>query len=298
MKKLYFSIAMMVSVSSFAQQISNGGFENWSGTPSRPTGWVTIASLTGGGAPTLAVKDTTPGNFVEGLASIKLSADSIPTPGGNILAAGLASYGSGVFTGTNIIFYGVPFTNRPDTLRFFYKYQGVGNDSAIFNGSLTKWNSTSGQSVDVGGGTITLGNTGNNWANVFAPIPYYNSDNPDTLNIFITCSNPDSVKRGSVVRFDNIRFAYKTQTGIQDVALEYADLVMYPNPTSDVVAFKTAKDLSGTSLIVYSLRGELVSEQLVINNAADVSKLSAGTYVFELMDKSFSAAKGKFSIVR
>lgn len=298
MKKLYFSIVMMISVSSFAQQVSNGGFENWSGTPSRPTGWVTIASLTGGGAPTLAVKDTTPGNFVEGVASIKLSTDTISSPQGDLLVAGIASYGGGLFTGTNIVFYGVPFTNRPDTLRFLYKYQGAGNDSAQFNGFLTKWNSTSGQSVDVGGGTINLASTGNNWASVFAPIPYYTSDNPDTLNIVISSSNGSNTTDGSVVRFDNIRFAYKTQTGIQDVALEFADLVMYPNPTSDVVAFKTAKDLNATTLKIYSLRGELVSEQPVISNTADVSKLAAGTYVFELMDKSFSAAKGKFSIVR
>lgn len=298
MKKLYFSIAMMAAVSSFAQQISNGGFENWSGSPSRPTGWVTIATLTGGGAPTLAVKDTTLGNFVEGKASIKLSADTISSPQGSILVAGIANYGSGVFTGTDIVFYGVPFVNRPDTLRFSYKYQGVGKDSAIFNGFLTKWNATASQTVDVGGGSIKLGNTGNSWANVFAPIPYYTSDNPDTLSILISCSDGPNTTDGSVVRFDNMRFTYKTQTGIQDVALEYADITMYPNPTTDRITFKTAKDLSNMDVRIYALNGELVSEQKLSNNSANVSSLGAGTYIFELLDNTFSAVKGKFNVVR
>lgn len=298
MKKLYFSIAMMAAVSSFAQQISNGGFENWSGTPRRPTGWVTVESLSGGQISGLSSKDSVAPNFTEGLAAIRLNTDSVAVPGqGTNLIPGFVSYGSGNASLSGINLYGVPFTNRPDTLRFSYKYAGAGTDSALLELYIQKWNTTTQQTDILAGGGLLLGNTGNFWGNVFIPLDYTNQSTPDTLSVILSSSG-NKPQKGSVARFDNIRFSYKTTTGIQDVALEYADITMYPNPTTDRITFKTAKDLSNLNVRIYALNGELVSEQKLSNNSANVSSLGAGTYIFELLDNTFSAVKGKFNVVR
>ncbi len=297
MKKLYTALAMMFTVASFAQQISNGGFENWSGTPSRPTGWSTVESATGGAVTGVTFKDTTLPNYIQGTASIRLKSDSVNSPIGRVLIDGIAVYGNVTATLSGLSFSGIPFTGRPDTVKFFFRYNPTGDDSAGLEIYLTKWDAGSQQRQTITAGGLKLGTTNNFWVSASVAVSYLTTGTPDSL-LLIFASSADSVYQGSQLNLDDVRFVYNTSVGIQEAAVELADVILYPNPASEKLFFKTEKDLSNLNLRIYGLKGELISEQTLSSNSADVSNLSAGLYLFEVSGKSGSLLKGKFNVAK
>ncbi|MCS6818341.1 MAG: T9SS type A sorting domain-containing protein [Chitinophagales bacterium] len=268
-------------------QLPNAGFENWSGNPLAPDGWETWETLSQGQITGFAVKDTSTNNFVEGKASVKLITDSAVLPNlGKVLLAGTAEY------------YG-PFNDKPDTIKFAYKYSANLADTAIINVNLFGYDAN-GNVVNYINGQVRLQRTNNQWINTFVPISYSNSQtgNPDTL-IFSLLSSKDLINKGvkgSTAWFDNIRFSYKKKVGIQEAALEYADIKLFPNPTNNFIRFQGHKDLSGHTFKAYSLDGKEINQKLMQGNEVDISILPVGTYVFEIVKENFVALKGKFIV--
>ena len=118
-----------MSMHVFSQQLSNSGFETWSGTYN-PDNWATLESafLANFG---LVTKDTT--DKTEGTASASIKTDSVSISGGKTLAAGFVFYGFAKYSSTNhtLSLNPKPFTYRPDTLSFFYKYHAPLEQSSI-----------------------------------------------------------------------------------------------------------------------------------------------------------------------
>ena len=100
-----------------AQQVPNGGFENW-GTYA-PTSWTTYEQLLSGLVSGFATKDTV--DYVSGHASVKLRSDSVAFAPQQGVLSGIVSLGTGASIGGPPVYYGIAFPNRPDTLIFNYK---------------------------------------------------------------------------------------------------------------------------------------------------------------------------------
>lgn len=283
---LFLGIAL--SVGAFAQQqISNAGFENWSGTPLRPTGWDTWESISNGALSGYAVKDTTPNNFREGKASIKLTSDSATIQGKPTLLAGIAEY------------YGT-FTGLPDTLKFFYKYSPGSGDSAVISINTYRYDASSSSYVDYLDGSVVLDSTGGVWYSIFVPLEYQGNvtGSPDSIAFTLSSSKGLTNKgtKGSIVRFDDIRFTYKTTVGIQEATLTYAGLKFFPNPATTKINFDGSVSLVGHEFKVFSLDGKTVLSTIMNSNSADVSQLSKGLYIFEVNKDGSNMLKGKFDV--
>jgi hypothetical protein len=291
MKKFFFILfATTFMVNAFSQQqIPNGGFEDWSGSPLRPTGWDTWETLSNGALSGFAQKDSTTGNFVEGKASIKLTSDSAMLQNQKRLLSGYAEY------------FGT-FSAKPDTLKFFYKYAPVGDDSALIGINIYRFDNTTSSYINFIGGFVYLSGTNNLWYSIFVPLEYdpNATGTPDSI-AFTLFSSKGLINRGakgSQVRFDNIRFTYKTAVGIQEAAFTYTGVKFYPNPASTRITFDGEVNLAGHECKIFSLDGKLVLSTIMDSNTADVSALHNGLYLFEVNKDGMNMLKGKFNISR
>src|SRR4051812_46002655 len=109
MKKIFILFAGIgLSLGASAQQVPNGGFENWNGVLN-PIGWNTLANYY---APlsVYAVKDTGAQTHTEGLASIKMHTDTVGGQGQlrSYLGLGTITLAAGPPT-----FSGVAYTKKP-----------------------------------------------------------------------------------------------------------------------------------------------------------------------------------------
>ncbi|HRN94602.1 MAG: T9SS type A sorting domain-containing protein [Chitinophagales bacterium] len=281
---LFFSAVFALGVSA-QQQLPNSGFENWS-YPIAPDGWETPASLFSNTLTSYAVKDTTAGNFTEGTASLKLTTDSVVSPNGKILLAGFAEH------------FGT-FTSKPDTLKFSYKYAPGAGDTAMISINTYSYSTVDSQYTDYLYGSIPLASTSGNWYSIYVPLVYQTTTGtPDTILFDLSSSKgfQNNGTKGSVVHFDNIRFAYKTTVGIQEAALAYTNLKFFPNPATTQIAFDGAVSLVGHQIRIFSLDGKEVINEMMNSNTVNVSELSNGLYIFEVNKNGVNMLKGKFNV--
>lgn len=184
-----------------AQQVPNGSFETWT-TTTAPDGWTTLDAIIPPIAPSgLSMKDTA--DKVDGAVSVKLTSTFIALANDTI--PGILSLGTGFFNGASPQFYGAPFTYRPDTLFFSYKYTPVGNDTAFLSIAAHKLGGTW-----VLGGGLQLTGTAGQWYNVFIPLTSNYSDTTgtiDTLEIqFMSSGNQP--RAGSILNVDAVSLGY------------------------------------------------------------------------------------------
>src|SRR5215207_4244852 len=132
MKKYLFVLSIFYCLVSSAQQINNAGLENWlsSGPYQVPDSFTTFDDAVFIGTPTsMPTTDAHSGNF-----AALMTSQQGP---GTFEASGSITYGysqSSVSVSTTI---GWPFTGRPVSMKFWYKYLPSGNDSAIAGILLT-----------------------------------------------------------------------------------------------------------------------------------------------------------------
>ena len=63
------------------------------------------------------------------------------------------------------------------------------------------------------------------------------------------------------------------------------DVVVYPNPASNIINIKTNDDVNNSSAILYNIMGIKVDEVYINNNMAtiDISKLANGLYLISVV---------------
>jgi hypothetical protein len=149
---------------------------------------------------------------------------------------------------------------------------------------------------------VVLAGTSGAWYSIFVPLEYQGNltGSPDSILLTITSSKgfTNNGAKGSVARFDNIRFTYKTTVGIQEAALTYAGLKFFPNPAATQISFDGSKSLIGHELKIYSLEGKEVLSIVMSSNSADVSLLNNGLYIFEVNRNGSNMLKGKFNVCK
>ncbi len=168
------------------QQIPNGNFENW--TSDEADGWNSL--------PIYTAEQTN--DIVQGNSAIKLISQSILGqlfPG--LITLGEIDINSQSLTG------GTPYSDRPDGISFFFKYQASGIDTMFFGAFLTKWNDNT-LSADTIGMTGYLNSDNYDlYTEINLPFIYSSDINPDTLNIVFTSSGFNG-NAGSTLYIDSL----------------------------------------------------------------------------------------------
>ena len=182
-----------------AQTIPNGDFENWSQQFyfSEPTNFWTSnlqAYFSGAGANVTKTADAYAGDFALKLEAVTVDTSVIPG------AIALGSPGSSGFTG------GYPYTELPDTLTGYAKYNIASGDTAFLLVIFM-----------AGGAPFSLASqpfTGvqDAYAQFKLPITSFLPVQPDTFQFLLTTSaNLDSAVAGNVLYMDELQFTGATE---------------------------------------------------------------------------------------
>ena len=104
---------------------------------------------------------------------------------------------------------------------------------------------------------------------------------------------------GSTATSNAIVVTNTTCVGINNVAA--ASVSIYPNPATSLLNINSTENLSGNTLQVYDVVGQLVINQTLEgnNNAINVAKLSNGTYIIRITDKENGlVSQNKFNVIK
>lgn len=203
MKKFtLFAVGLLIlnSVTSYSQQIPNNSFENWSVMSffENPAGYNTtnFQSYLMFGAPNVTrTTDAHSGSFAAKLVTMGNAPDLIP---GGIF---LGQPGQGGLLG------GIPYDQRPDSVRFYAKYTINPGDTAMFVLMFQK------MSIPIGFVFINLSGTQSTYTGISTEVGWLDSLlMPDTVAFIVFSSNPGLVSTsGSTLYVDDIEMLGATQ---------------------------------------------------------------------------------------
>lgn len=275
-----------------AQQVPNGGLNSWTNSLA-PDGWTSYDAMFG--TSLFVSQDTS--NKVEGSSSAKIVSDSVSFAPQYGVVSGAIIAGTGSATGGQPTPNGLPFTFRPDTLFFSYKYTSPSPDTA----GIELVFMSGGNPILQGG--IPLTSTNGQWANVYVPITSYytNSNSPDTLILAFYSSYSNVAVQGATLNVDAVRFGYvNLPSAINEVA-ENINVTVYPNPASDVINVTSEKNLAGFNFQIMDVTGRVVSSTALTGETTSVfvADLAKGNYIYKITDKNNGLVKqNKFAIVK
>ena len=307
MKKLFTLFAtVLLGCGLQAQQISNGGFETWS-TPTKADGWGTITNalkvaLPAAPALTLETKDSLP-NAKSGKYSMRITTDSIPTgPTSKALFSGVAHYGDIVYS-SGLKFYNTPFTRRPDSLIFSYKYVfgPNGADTAYGGMFLSKWITTPKDSQVVILGIGFGLDTSSTFKTFRLPLAtfYSSTSSPDSMSVEFS-SSLNSPKRGSTLWVDDVMLVVPVGVGFEYISISSSKVNVYPNPATDRIVIAT-QDFTKGEYVVTDATGKVVAEGLVSKAETEVALgvLESGNYFYKVRNTEANVSyTGKFTVAK
>lgn len=274
-------IGIVFSVSSFAQNVPNGDFEEWgtsSGGGVQPNGWIAPAN-------SLAYSNVfqSPGYNSDYCAELK------PTdfPGFGVMASVLF---------TNI--FGV--SQKYGQLTGYVKGIPVNSDTLTILVVMFK-----GANEMVGSGAWFITEQNDNFTEFKVDINYFVTEEPDSCRItFMAGKSDGTASEGTTFSLDNISLI--GHAGIGDVESAFSTVGNpYPNPANSFVNIPfELKEPSEVTLKVYNMQGRLMYSQTDKNFGPgsneitiDVGGYGAGAY-FITLSTSLNSIKTKSFVVK
>ena len=195
---------------------------------------------------------------------------------------------------------GIIFTTRPDSLKLFYKYSKVANDTGAV--VFESWKGV--HTTLVAGDTTYITANAPSWTELKIPLGYHSALNPDSLNIVLSAShlyNANVIASLSTLWVDDISLVYGT-VSINEIEFNDNFWVSYNVYSSELlVNYKTEKDVN-TSIAIYSIDGKLISKtDRLFNNEIqkiNISDLKNGNYILTLSTTNGILKSQKFSIFK
>jgi hypothetical protein len=204
-------------------QFENGGFEQWENVGSsteEPLEWSSIKTSDVASLNSLAPKvlfqstDAHSGNYsvkLENKSSFSIVANGTITNGQ--VHADMNPENGYVFTNTSDAKWHTVFTDRPDSVVGWYKYQPSGNDKGKVevilhtglgenpeNGTFSNW---------VGHARFNMSNTTvSSWTRFSVPFRYYTINSPQYMLAVLTSGDSTQAVNGSVAYFDDLEMIY------------------------------------------------------------------------------------------
>jgi len=192
-------------------QMPNGGMELWADDGmgfEDPEDWQTPNAST----TILQIYTTTKStDAVEGTYSAKLETKSV----GGFNTPGVITLGNFNVDYVNFTAYltgGIPFTAKPTSLKGSFKNFPAANDSTLIMVYFTKYNAAELKTDTIGFGVKYSTETVDSWTNFSIPISYFNTGEPDTMNLHVVSSNMLHPQEGSTMYIDNLVFEYPEET--------------------------------------------------------------------------------------
>ncbi len=174
---------------------------------------------------------------------------------------------------------GIPFTDKPSTLKGWYQYTQQGGDSAIVYVVLTKWNAMNNRTDTVAEGGFLRNSSQPSYTQFAIDLDYQITNvTPDTLNV-ILLSSGFSATPGSKFLVDNLSFEYPST--IEDNSK--LDCYIYPNPSTGIINVSLAQNTKTTATLFNCLGQVVYTKSLYgLNSVLDVSSMPKGVYLLEL----------------
>jgi hypothetical protein len=280
-----------------AQQLTNNGFENWTG--SIPNSWGTMDGalaadgLSGG---TSVTKSSTPHS---GSFAATLTTKGVPIIG--TVAPGILEYGSmSVNISTQAAtFTGLPYTSSPISATYYIFGTVASGDTAATQIILTKWNTSTNKRDTIGSGydKVTTSGITSSYTMRTVNITYTTSPPaPDTIQYLIISSILKTPVVGNTITVDDINMNFTT--GIEPIHSAQNTSVAYPNPAVNQITLTSSSE-SAKYAKVYDLTGRLISTQDLSNKTAtvDLSTYQNGMYLFTITDDNNHALyTSKFTV--
>jgi hypothetical protein len=304
----FLAVACLLSFSAVAQDVPNGGFEDWatytgSGSSGSfnydlPDFWKTTDSVSMANGPfqQSAIRETA--NVHGGSSALRLKTWplNIPLPL-NLPVPGVASNGS-INTTTLSIIGGTPDTVRHRKLTGFYRFIKAGSDTASIVVGLYKYDTGTNTRKTVAAGTLKISDAtaGTAYVSFDLDFNYIEGYKPDSMLMYIA-TGPLAINSGTVgteLWIDDL--AFSGTVGIDELASPVKNLSVYPQPAArDLnVSFELERPLQLEARLL-DLSGKLVLSQTLDANRVrlDVSLLPAGNYLLNLVDERGQAVSAK-----
>lgn len=314
MKKTLVLLTALLSVSlAWAQQLPDGGFEDWK-TGKNYQGetyndlanpfWQTLNVLSTlppelGTGPIVVFKEQGKTGFCPKMQSdtLTLGAQTIFLPG----VVGAIT----VIIDHQTAQFGRPYTGRPEALKGVMKYQPVNGDSAAIFVEVYK-TSESGQRQIITRNEVIYKDPITDWTEFNIPLDYLSDETPDSICVlFVSSAGYDfddlfncKGQVGSTLWVDDCRFVIDgndpgvPQNPTANEALNMLQVRAYPNPATDVLNVTVEEN---AQLAIFDQAGRVLLQQPVQagENALNITDLKAGFYTFRVTGAQKSGS-GKF----
>lgn len=269
--KLPISLALFLLAGRLcAQDIPNGGFENWTnqGAYSDPEGWLTSNMVSWSVAELLTCEQGAPG--VEGAYFVKVTDRMLTGAGMQQASITVGTWGS---------FPAFPFTQRPDAFNGQWQYHPAnGGHDGVVNATLTRWNTETGQREYIANAPIHAASPIDAWETFSSPFLYYSDATPDSAIVSIQATSA-SAGDGTSIWVDELSFG-----AILDVddRQTLRTLGSWPSPATDRLHFRT--DLPMEELHVLDATGRTMPAVVfeASSGTVDVSTLTPGIYLLRV----------------
>ncbi len=210
--------------------------------------------------------------------SVRITSESIL--GGSVVPGMLTTGNLNInFTSQNgDIDGGVPYTQKPATLKGWYKYNPNGTDTAL----VSVWFKKNG--VNFGGGKLELSTQKQVWTLFEVSLSYQPNITPDTMNIMFSSSIlEDNLPIGSSLEIDHI-WLEGGSLGVNNNQELINKTKIYPNPASSYIYIEAPRNMTHYKVSIYNTSGQRI---ISINSESNLSKvntnqLAKGIYFIEV----------------
>lgn len=286
MKTMYLlGLMVLLSVISTAQNIPNGGFENWTtiGNYADPNGWFTF-NATFSAINLFTVEKGTPG--ATGNSYAKITSKNI----GDNLFPGALLMGSLV---NNEVIPGMAINTKPAFLLGKYQSKIGKDDTALVIVQFTKWNKLNSTRELIGIGILDFIdlNTGT-WTEFIVSMDYIGNISPDSCSITITLGNAPPVS-DNFFAVDDLVFS-NILNSINEI--NKITTQVYPNPNDGKFTINSTANMS--HIQITNILGEVVFLQNINGNSVPITlnNLAAGIYYYSINTINNKFIKGKINI--
>jgi hypothetical protein len=188
---------------------------------------------------------------------------------------------------TQTIKGGIPFTEKPATMKFWYKYQPVTGDTMFVFIGLFKRN---GSVTDtVAKGSFQLSQTVSAYTQQTITLEYLlPTVTPDSMNI-IALSSQASIHAGSTLYLDDLTLE-GLFVGVPHVNLA-SEISLSPNPSNGMVTVETGSNLVSKVRIINAIGQEVYATTFTSRKSLNLQHLPKGLYVAEIASGDVKSVK-------
>ena len=277
------AVTFLFATQTQAQDIPNGGFENWTnqGDYIDPDGWLTSNMVSWSLANMLTCEQGSPG--VVGAHFVKVTDRLLIGAGMQQASITVGQWGS---------FPAFPYTGRPDALNGFWQYHPMnGGSDGVVNAALTRWNSVTHQREYIANAPIHATGDIGDWEAFSSPFLYYSDEYPDSAIVSIQATSATAGDATSIwvdeLSFGNVQGVKEMQAPVL--------FTLWPSPATDQLHIDADRTIS--EVLVQDVCGRVMSAASLTTATAmlEVGDLSAGVYLAQVRFADGRRAVSRFT---